>query len=542
MAAVDGEGNLPPTEKSQEVYVSTAQTRAANTAVVTAVATDFPDVVLYVTVNGANGQPVSGLTRDDFQVFEKSPNEVGAALETLTCFQEEAGASGITFALTFDLSTTMNDDGRLAEAKLAASQFLASTNQKDRASLVTFSGCDEGGVILPVDGVTADRNDSGSPDIQEAIAGLYTLGRTALYDGIADAVESIRDEPFPKGVIVFTDGNSNADCHYSITSVIALARAAGIPVYTIGLSIEPGGNLENRLIQIATETDGTYTLAPKASDMAAIYQDIAQNIRSQYRLCYTSHNPTLDGTTRTVTVTSDGRTGTDTFTVASVPTPPVNRSPVANAGLDQVVDEGILVTLDGSGSSDPDEDALTYTWRQTSGALVTLSDVTAVRPSFTAPAVDNGAALLTFDLTVTDPLGQSSTDTVNIAVRNVPVGVPTAEFTWAPEPQIVSLPVTFTDASTPASAPIVSRSWDFGDGATSTALNPQHVYAAPGTYDVRLTVTDSNGSSHTVSHTVTITQEDTTTPTDPEIPGPTPCTGGDCGGGSGGCFIQSLLR
>jgi K319L-like, PKD domain len=92
-------------------------------------------------------------------------------------------------------------------------------------------------------------------------------------------------------------------------------------------------------------------------------------------------------------------------------------APVANAGADQTVSPGDLVTLDGSASTDQDlpNDTLTYQWTQTSGPTVTLSDPTAVMPTFTAPGP--APQDLTFDLTVTDQAGQSSTDSVTVLVR-----------------------------------------------------------------------------------------------------------------------------
>ena len=49
-------------------------------------------------------------------------------------------------------------------------------------------------------------------------------------------------------------------------------------------------------------------------------------------------------------------------------------SPTANAGIDQVVSEGDLVTLDGSNSSDSDGEIIAYVWEQISGPIVSLSD------------------------------------------------------------------------------------------------------------------------------------------------------------------------
>ena len=75
--------------------------------------------------------------------------------------------------------------------------------------------------------------------------------------------------------------------------------------------------------------------------------------------------------------------------------------PKANAGSDQIVMEGELVTLDGTSSSDPDGDPITYLWTQTTGPHVTLSNANIPDPTFLAPEVDEQTALI-FRLTISD--------------------------------------------------------------------------------------------------------------------------------------------
>ncbi len=108
---------------------------------------------------------------------------------------------------------------------------------------------------------------------------------------------------------------------------------------------------------------------------------------------------------------------TDTVSVA------VNGTPTADAGPDQTVNQGVTVTLDGTGSSDPDMDPLTYSWTQTGGPAVTLTAATTAQPTFTAPA---GPTVLTFDLTVCDDAATPScdTDTVTVTVNGPPIGPP----------------------------------------------------------------------------------------------------------------------
>ncbi|HJU39976.1 MAG TPA: proprotein convertase P-domain-containing protein, partial [Tahibacter sp.] len=81
---------------------------------------------------------------------------------------------------------------------------------------------------------------------------------------------------------------------------------------------------------------------------------------------------------------------------------------------------------------------------------------------------------------------------------NVP---PVANFSFTTS----GLTATFTDSSTDSDGTIASRSWNFGDGGTSTATNPSRTYAAAGTYTVALTVTDNGGATHTKSSAVTVT-------------------------------------
>jgi hypothetical protein len=95
--------------------------------------------------------------------------------------------------------------------------------------------------------------------------------------------------------------------------------------------------------------------------------------------------------------------------------PPANQNPQANAGADQTVGFGTTVTLNGSASTDPDGDALTFSWTQMGGTnSVTLSNASASVTTFTAP---NAADTLVFQLSVDDGNGGTDTDTAVVTVQ-----------------------------------------------------------------------------------------------------------------------------
>ena len=95
----------------------------------------------------------------------------------------------------------------------------------------------------------------------------------------------------------------------------------------------------------------------------------------------------------------------------------VNHQPVADAGDTQAVNEGDPVTLNGSGSSDPDGDALDYQWTQTSGTPVALDLTDPAHPAFIAPDVD-GNETLAFELIVSDGLLSSDPSVATVLVSD----------------------------------------------------------------------------------------------------------------------------
>ena len=175
------------------------------------------------------------------------------------------------------------------------------------------------------------------------------------------------------------------------------------------------------------------------------------------------------------------------------PRPPANNRPMADAGPDQTgVREGALVTLDGSGSSDPDDDPLKYRWNQYRGERVVLSSRDVVNPTFTAPRELTADVVLSFRLLVTDTGGRFDTDTVEITVMvtDENPGKPLAPTVSATTPYSLMVEWMEPENSGPAITDydVQYREGDSGDGftdaqhqgtartATLTGLMPDTVY------------------------------------------------------------------
>ena len=146
------------------------------------------------------------------------------------------------------------------------------------------------------------------------------------------------------------------------------------------------------------------------------------------------HRPAGPATLTFDLTVDDGRGETDTDTVAIT----VNGTARRRRRADQAWSAAAAVTLDGTGSTDPDADPLTYAWAQTAGPAVTLTGANTGQPTFTAPP--SGA--LTFELTVDDGRGGTDTDTVTITVDATPPSVVLTSN--AGDPVNGSIPVTIT--------------------------------------------------------------------------------------------------
>ncbi|HEX3018749.1 MAG TPA: PKD domain-containing protein, partial [Chitinispirillaceae bacterium] len=210
-----------------------------------------------------------------------------------------------------------------------------------------------------------------------------------------------------------------------------------------------------------------------------------------------SHVYSIPGNyTATLTV-EDGNGNSDSKSVLITVTQP-QRPPVASfTATPSSGDAPLDVEFDGTASSDPDGDPLSFAWNfgdEKTGTGSTVSHVYSTPGNYTAT------------LTVDDGNGNSDSKSVLITVTQ-PQRPPVASFTATPSSGDAPLNVEFdrTASSDPDSDPL-SFAWDFGDGNTGTGSTVLHVYSTPGTYTVILTVEDDNGNSDSKSVLITVTQ------------------------------------
>ena len=208
-----------------------------------------------------------------------------------------------------------------------------------------------------------------------------------------------------------------------------------------------------------------------------------------------------------------GLQGADTIVITvNDSTLPPNNPPSANAGQDQTSLVGVAVVLVGSGS-DPDDEALTYSWQQTDGPAVAVSgnDGDSIR-SFTPTSVGS----YIFTLTVTDARGVSGADSVVITITNTPPPNNQAPTANAGADQTVQIGTQVTLSGLASNDPdnnVLTYNWQQTGGLTvvlSANIAAQPTFVAPNQPTLltfQLIVTDNSGASSVADEVqVTVTE------------------------------------
>ncbi len=172
-------------------------------------------------------------------------------------------------------------------------------------------------------------------------------------------------------------------------------------------------------------------------------------------------------------------------------------------------DAPLTVQFDASGSSDPDNDNLTYSWNFGDGTTTTGVDISHV---FTQPGVYQ------VTLTVSDgSLNDSETKAITANDPDTSVTV-TANISTSDSGGVAPITISFDGSGSSSSdGSAITYSWDFGDGSTGNGVTTSHEYAIAGNYTTTLTVTNAAGVSDIASTSIVITE---------------PSTGGDCSFGA----------
>jgi len=276
-------------------------------------------VVLQATALDHKNTLVSGLSKEDFQIYEDG------VLQTIKHFSHED--IPVTVGLVIDNSGSMRP--KRHDVIAAALTFARSSNPQDQMFVVNFNER----VSFGLPGTTPFTDQV--TQLEVALSRIDADGQTALYDAVAAALQHLklgnRDK---KVLIVISDGGDNTSRH-NLTQTMAMARQSDAIIYTIGIFDEQDEDRNPHVLkQLAKDTGGEAFLPESLKDLAPICERIAHDIRNQYTLAYAPTNRKRDGTYRTIQVKasgqSRGRLSVRTRTGYFAPSAPPSPAPQAN--------------------------------------------------------------------------------------------------------------------------------------------------------------------------------------------------------------------
>jgi Ca-activated chloride channel family protein len=261
-------------------------------------------VPLTVTVTDVAGKHVTGLTGGDFTVFEDGVEQ------PLSFFASEDVPVDVTFVI--DASSSMNADLPLV--------------QKAACGLVRTLGASDRGLVAELrdtiripQPLTSDHS-----QIEATIHAVTVFGSTALYDGLYVMLKELGrtrsgNPEIRRQVLILLSDGVDTTSHLPFDEVLELARRVGVNIYTIALrtpaDLPPGSNNERTFLKaeytmraFAREAGGRAFFPKAASELPAIYNEIAVELANQYQLGYVPIKPGGDGAFRRVVVRLAPRT------------------------------------------------------------------------------------------------------------------------------------------------------------------------------------------------------------------------------------------
>ena len=250
-------------------------------------------VSLNVTVTDGT-KYVTDLNQEDFEIYEDG------AMQTITLFNRET--QPIALAVLLDTSASM--DERLPTAQEAAVGFSRRLKPKDAMEVIDFNSQPH---ILQT--FTADQ-----AALEKAIRSTTANGSTALYNAVYISLKELKkvkaasaDEIRRQAIVLLSDGDDTSSL-VGYEEVLDLAKRSETSIYAIGLRPERiGGRQEFKeaefvLRQLSTETGGRVFFPTNVNELPKIYEQISEELASQYTIAYASKNPLRNGAWRRIIV------------------------------------------------------------------------------------------------------------------------------------------------------------------------------------------------------------------------------------------------
>jgi Ca-activated chloride channel homolog len=268
---------------------------------------DVDEVVLAANVIDDHNRLISGLSKDDFHVFEDGKPQA------ITSIQEQDVP--VSIGLLVDNSGSMRTKRQAVNE--AALDMVRASNRDDETFVVNFA--DEAYIDQDF---TGDLN-----KLHEGLSHIDSKGGTALYDAvIASADYMAKNAKKAKEVLlIITDGEDNASGTNLEETVRRIQDLQGPVVYSIGLLFDDmgGGGREShrarRALQLLSDETGGLAFFPKnLGQVDEIAAEVARDIRNQYTISYHSSKPASLGGYRAVHVDAKAK-GYNKLTVRTRP-------------------------------------------------------------------------------------------------------------------------------------------------------------------------------------------------------------------------------
>jgi len=244
---------------------------------------DVTRVNLLFTVTDKRGRFVNNLEKDDFDIFEKKKKQ------TILEFSAESDLP-LRIALLIDTSNSIRD--RFKFELEAASQFLNSVIRKGRDKALIYTFDTQADLIQDL---TDDTDLLG-----KKLRDLRPGGGTAMYDAIYFACRDrlMMDRPrhkFRRAVVIVGDGEDNSSRH-TRDQALEMADKAEAVIFAISTNITRAETDGDKVLKyFARQTGGQAFFPFKAEDLAQDFENIANELRSQYSVLYRPEPLKTDG-------------------------------------------------------------------------------------------------------------------------------------------------------------------------------------------------------------------------------------------------------